>query len=445
MREFIAKLVLLLIVVLPLRVASQEWLPDRSSREGPGIMLGDSLVFHPGLGVEGGYDTNPMRYSQDFNGAGRLRVTPYLDLVSRSERHRVQDEGVVAPTRPKIDLQLGLAGYYDVYFSDMENINKQDHFGIDSKINFILFPEGVFSLLAEATYARSMQPYESSEEHWAWHNITPGIGFRLRPGGGTLSLELGYRLSLMFFEDSLLASRNDKQVHDLRFITSWKVMPKTAVVSKVYFSPTLYTGSDAFNNNSMPVRSLFGVQGLLTPRFGMSLFAGYGASFYEQGDNFDSFIANGELMFFLTPTANIRLGGDRDFVDSFYANFYTKTGGYLAYEQMFGGLVLGSLKGEVYHKGYAEMQGDLGTVAGEVAVPSEGSRRTDVWIGATALLEFRATDWLSFHVSAKLQSCISEFSYDIQSTNQNTGETNQTTLPVDFYRVEVFGGVRGHY
>ena len=41
----------------------------------------------------------------------------------------------------------------------------------------------------------------------------------------------------------------------------------------------------------MPVRSLFGIQGLLTAHFGLSLFVGYGASFYEDGDDFDHVIA----------------------------------------------------------------------------------------------------------------------------------------------------------
>ncbi len=444
MRKFIAKLALLTVVLLPGIAASQEWLPERANREGPGVLLGDSFVFHPGLGVEGGYDTNALR-RDNAEGAGRLRITPYADLATRSKRRRVQDEGVVEATPPKIDLRVGLAAYYDMYFSDVNSIDKQDHFGVDTHIFFTLFPQGVFSLITDVTYIRALKPYESSEEHWAWHMIHPGIGFRIRPGGGTLSFEAGYRLNLMLFEDDVLAERNDKMTHDVRFITAWKILPKTSLMAKINFSPILYTGSpdsgSLENTDSLPVRSLFGLQGLLTPRFGLSLFVGYGASFYAQGDDFDSVLAQGELMFFVSPSANIRLGGQRDFVDSYYANYFVQTGGYLKYEQMFGGLVLASLKGDVYHRGYSTLSGNIDT---GTSIPAGQTERSDVWIGGTLLIEVRATDWLSFHASGNYQGNVSDFGYD-QEYEDADGVTQNTTLPVEFNRFEILAGVRAHY
>ncbi|MCP4606874.1 MAG: hypothetical protein GY847_41260 [Proteobacteria bacterium] len=432
MLKFIAKLLLLVLVTMSWATAAQEWLPDRSSREGPGIKLGDSLMFHPGLGVEGGYDTNPMR-NDDFPGAGRLRVTPYLDLASRSQARRIQDEGVVDITPSRFDLRFGLAGYYDWYFSSDNAVDDQDHFGVDTHLNFTLFPQGVFSLILDAVYLRSLQPYESNEgEPKAWNMIRPGIGFRLRPGGGTLSFELGYRLRLMLFEDSELKKRNNKMNHDVRFITSWKILPKTSFISKVYFSPIVYTGSAEENIDSMPVRALFGVQGLLTPRFGLSLFLGYGAGFYKQGDDFGSVLASGELMFFITPTANIRFGGKRDFVDSYYSNFLVKNGGYLKYEQMFGSVFLASLKGDIYHHGYSTMVDEEPGV--DLDFPDD---RSEIRAGATLLLEFRATDWLSIHASGRYESIISDFEYtDVATTDK---------VPIEFNKFEVLAGVRAHY
>ncbi|MCP4679732.1 MAG: hypothetical protein GY854_30430 [Deltaproteobacteria bacterium] len=397
-------------------------------------MLGDSLVFHPGLGVEGGYDTNPLRLNEDVQGAGRLRITPYLDLATRSKKQKIKDEGVVESTPPKVDFRFGLAGWYDMFFAKDAAVDDQDHFGVDTHLNFILFPEGTFSLLADAMYLRSLQPYESSEEHWAWHMIKPGLGFQLRPGGGTLTFELGYRLSLMLYEDSNLAKTNNKMTHDVRFQTSWKIMPKTALITRVNFSPNIYTkepgGTIVQNNDSMPVRGLFGIQGLLSPKFGLSLFVGYGASFYETGDDFDHLLAQGELMFFITPTANIRLGGQRDFVDSYYANYYTKTGGYLKYEQMFGGIFLASLKGDVFYRGYSTMLDTGGDFT-----PSSNSRG-DVWIGGTLLLEVRLTDWLSIHASGKYSGDVSDFQYESEEW---------PNVAVSFHRFEALLGVRGHY
>ena len=84
------KLALLVLVFLPTVASAQVWLPERASREGPGIKLGDSLLLHPGLGVEGGYDTNALRRNNDEAGSGRLRVTPYLDIATRDDKRRVQ-------------------------------------------------------------------------------------------------------------------------------------------------------------------------------------------------------------------------------------------------------------------------------------------------------------------------------------------------------------------
>jgi hypothetical protein len=315
-------------------------------------------------------------------------------------------------------------------------------------LNFVLFPEGVFSVATDVGYMRSLMPYESSEEHWAWHMIRPGVGFTLRPGGGTLSFELGYRLRLMLFEDDILADRNDKMGHEVRYLTSWKILPKTAIISRVTFSPILYTGSEDLNNDSMPVRSSLGLQGLLTPRFGLSIFAGYGASFYQMGDDFDSFIASGELQFFITPTANVRVGGQRDFVDSYYANFFTKTGGYLKYEQMFAGLFLASLKGDVFHRGYSTM--DQVTTYGSSTSTPLASQRSDVWIGATLLLEVRATDWLAFHASGRYQGNVTDFmyrnEYEVTDPLDPTVTTTESQVTaVDFHRFEALAGVRVHY
>ena len=436
MHKLMAIFMLCVLMAMPLAATAQVWLPDRASREGPGILLGDSLVFHPGLGVEGGYDTNPLRRADGVDGAGRLRITPYLDLATRSAQRKVKDEGLLEVEPAKVDFRLGVAAYYDMFFSGDKATDDQDHFGVDTHVNFALFPSGPFSLLADAYYIRSLQPYESSQERWAWHLIKPGVGFRIRPGGGTLIFEAGYNLKLMLYEDDGISKTNNNMAHEARFITSWKILPKTSLVAKVTFAPIIYLGSESLNQDSKPVRTLFGMQGLLTDRFGLSLFVGYGASFYDQGDDFESVIAQGELMFFITPMANIRLGGQRDFVDSFYANYFEKNGGYLKYEQMFGGLVLASLKGEVFHRGYSRFDGEINEdTTGNTA------NRDDVWIGATLLVEVRATEWLSFHLSGNYQGNVSQFEFDYN----DPANINSDNFPVRFNKFEVLAGVRAHY
>lgn len=421
-----AKLFFFLAISLPLCAGAQAWLPDRETREGPGIRVGDSLLFHPGAVVEGGWDTNPLRVGENQDGAGRLRLSSYLDLATRKTDRRTEDEGVADVSPPKIDFRFGLAGYYDFYFSKAQATKDQNDFGIDTHVDFTLLPNGPYSLLLNAIYVRSIEPYESAEEMHARDVLKPGIGFQARPGGGTLMLGLRYDADLLLYEDSHIAASRNKVTHNVTADVSWKMLPKTALISMVKFSPIFYWGEDNFNNNSMPLRALSGIRGLFTNKFGLSLFVGYGASFYEQGDDFDGVIANGEIMFFITPFANIRVGGQRDFVDSFYANFYVKNGGYLKYEQVFARVFMLSLKADAFYRDYSTLAGNY-----HDEVPTD-THRKEVWLGATLMLEYRATTWLSVIASAIYKGNASDFTYS-------------TGTRVDFHEFEGLLGLRAHY
>ncbi|MCP4196047.1 MAG: hypothetical protein GY762_02765 [Proteobacteria bacterium] len=440
MRGLIAKVILLALMTLSFSAFSQEWIESRRTGDGPGINLGNNVAFHLGLGLEGGYNSNVFRRSKDLpnenvEGAARLRVSPYFDLATRPQEERVEDEGVSDPTPPKFEFKLGLGTWFDAYFSEDARAREQSYFGIDLHFNFIAFPGSPLSILLDATYVRTLEPYESAFDQWASHWIHPGIGLRFRPGGGTLSFEVGYRADLKLFEDDSIAERNDKLTNEVRFITSWNFLPKTALVQKTLFSPIVYLGevnrNDAtqINADSFPVRAQLGMRGLLSDKYGLSLFVGYGASFYETGDDFDGVIANLEFKFFITSASNLRIGGIRDFVDSYYANFFVKNGGYLMFEQMIANIVLLSLRGDAFYRVYStnEMGLDDNLDVGE--------SRSEVWIGATLFIEARATNWLTFCVSGTYQGNVTDFAYVV----------TPDVFPMDFNRFEIMGGARVYY
>ena len=433
MWRVVATVIGVVLYMMPFYASSQAWLSGREDREGAGVKVGDSLIFHPGIALEGGYDTNPLRQDKNPEGAGRLRLTSYLDLATRKSERRVEDNNVEGATPPKIEFRFGLAGFYDFFFSKEDAVDKQDDFGIDTHLNFVLFPQGDYSFLSKLLYVRTLQPYESPEEWHARHTINPQLGFRARPGGGTLSLTLGYSADFLLYEDDKIADLNNKVTNDLRFDTAWKLLPKTALVTSIRFSPIRYLGSSSENVESRPIRSQVGIRGLLTERFGLTIMVGYGASFYSQGDDFDGLIAAGEIMFFPTPFSNIRLGGQRDFQDSFYANFYVKSGGYLKYEQMFGKIFLASIEGNIYHRDYSTLSNYPMSSVNSV---NQG-KRADIWVGAKLLLELRATNWLSVMASVAYGANFSEFAYNLPRP--------QPDDPVKFQKFEAMGGVRVHY
>jgi hypothetical protein len=440
MRGLIAKVILIALMTLSSSAFSQEWIESRRTGEGLGINVGHNVVLHLGLGVEGGYNSNVFRRSEDLpnedvQGAGRLRVSPYFDVATRSREERVEDKGVDDPTPPKIEFRLGLGTWFDAFFSDDARTREQSYFGIDLHFNFIAFPMSPFSILLDATYVRTLEPYESAFDQWASHRVYPGFGLRIRPGRGTLSFEIGYRADLKLFEDDFMAERNDKLTNEVRLITTWNFLPRTALVQKTLFSPIVYLGdvnqNDAtqINADSLPVRAVLGIQGLLSDKYGLLLFVGYGGSFYETGDDFDGVIANLEFKFFITSASNLRIGGSRDFVDSYYANFFVKNGGYLTFEQMFANIVLLSLRGDAFYRVYStsDMGADDNLDAGET--------RSEVWIGATLFVEARVTNWLSFSVSGTYQGNVTDFAYVVAPDE----------FPVDFNRFEIMGGARVYY
>ncbi len=418
----------IILATLPREAFSQVWLPDREQREGDGIKVGEKLVFHPGAVVEGGYDTNPVRRSEP-EGAGRLRLSSYLDLATRT--HRRLETSAVAPTPPKLNFRFGVAGYYDFFFSDDRSIDNQDDTGIDTHLALIFFPLGNYTLNLHAQFIRTPDMYESPQEHHARNHIRPRVGLRIRPGGGTLSLSLSCGTDVLIYDEDIVGYRNNRVVFDVKIETEWRMLPKTSLVSRILFTPTNYLSAYHINNDSRPVRVYLGVRGLLTPKFGLSAFVGYGTSFYKKGENFEHVLANGELMFFITPLAKLRIGGSRDFVDSFYSNYYVRNGGYLTYDHLFAQIFLVSLKGEVFQRKYSFLSGQYGTT-----VPNTDYRK-DLWTGVTLLLELRATSWLSVMSSVVYQGNISNFAYSSNAEDQSSW--------VDFQRVEVLGGVRVHY
>ncbi len=426
MDKLAGKLLLICCMLLPMPSLCQTWLADRSSREGDGVSLGESLVLHPGAVIEGGWDSNPVRLPDSPYSAGRLRLSGYLDLATRNALKTNVSLDPPAQTPSKVRFRVGAAAYYDFFYSKIWTVDTQDDFGFDGYLDLALFPNGPYTVVLSGAYRRSLDPYESLWERHARNTLMPGVGFEARPGGGRLKLALNYKADILIFEAPDVAFMRNKVTHDLIQETSWKVFPKTALVSIARFSPVHYLGLSGFNNDSRPVRALFGLRGLITDHIGASLFVGYGASFYGQGDDFEGVIANGEVMFFLMPTANLRVGGQRDFADSFYANFYIKSGGYMKYEQMLIGRFLLSLNVSAYYRDYSELSGAYRRAE------QTDTHRTEIWLDTVLSLEFRAAKYLSLIASADYEGVLSKFSFSNGSS-------------IEFQQLEIMGGLRLHF
>ncbi|MBN2718380.1 MAG: hypothetical protein JXX14_21225 [Deltaproteobacteria bacterium] len=453
MRFFIPLILLIGSAVFVSNAAhAQLWLKDREEGEGPGFKLGKSLVLHTGLGVEFGADSN-VNYTKDNVPAGRFRLTPYVDVASRSAQRMESNDVSVQQVMPTAIFRFGLAAFYDRYFGSHEQEfrkynTKTNPFGVNSHLSFTVLPERKVSLFGGFSYLKTLEPYETNSDAQNKHNVVPYLGIRIMPGGGTLTIEPKYRLDLLVFDDPIVGRDSNRIAHEVSLSTNWKIFPKTALISNVMFRPTVYFGDYAANVDSYPLRSWIGAQGLIFENLGFRALVGYGVGFYEKASSFEGLIGDLAVMFHMSRVSHMTVGMKRDFVDSFYANYYIMNGGYMSMERMFVGRFLLKAEGNLFKRNYAFDYGYKVTEYGGSKTTTEANTtdRVDVWLTLNFLAELRATSWLSFHMSLKIWKDISDFAYD------KTTEYDDNSEPVlfeteyaEFTKAEFLVGARGHF
>lgn len=418
------------LVLLPGLAGAQEWVSDRRFNEGRGVGLGSSLVLHPGIGIEAGYDSNVFYSSPDEGevfSAGRLRVTPHLDLSTRPPQRL--ENGTGTPSMPNNTFRLGLAGTYQEYLSSEEAVSGQRNFGVDANLRAELNKRHAFGFVIADAFARTTEP--TNEAVLATFNRIynrADASLKYAPGGRTLEFGLGYGFFINFYEDTRWRAAGNFLGHDIYATTRWKFFPKTALLFDAHVSPTSYYDADAVHSSSFPIRVRAGVNGLLTTRVSVMAMVGYGAGFYTSGDDFDSVIGQVEVSYLIGPVARVQLGYSRDFVDSIFSNYYLQDRVYLEYKQMISGRVLLGVRGGLARLGYA-------TLIDEGAGTASDADRVDVRVEAALFGEYRANDWLGVNLSLDYMGNFTDWSY-----------TSGTSVDhADFSKFQAFAGVRVFY
>jgi len=432
---------LALVFLMPSRAGAQQWIENRSYAEGIGIKLGSAMVFHPGLGVEAGYDSNVFYSESGLIGSARLRIVPSVALATLPPQRLELAEGGLTGKKPSVDFRLGIAGIYEDWFGKSTYLEKRRDFGINTDLFLTIFPYGKFRLKIYDDFTRTIRPpNEAMPENYTVDHNTAGLGFLIVPGEA-LETGLDYRYTLNMYELSWLRPAGNYHKHDIEANLKWKFLPKTAFVFKGVVTPymrwsdQLVTGGYTFPlSNSINLAASIGLVGLFTPRFGVAASIGYGAAFFGRGDDFDSIIASAELRFFVTPMSAIRLGFIRDIQPSYFTNYYERNEGYLGYEQLIVGRVLLSAKFRLGYWKYAKLYDSTG----ESDAFTQNPRSDWPVISATGFAEYRITDWIA--INATLVFTMAKTDCELASTVTPGG-----FIPESYTKFEVFGGVRAMY
>ena len=221
--------------------------------------------------------------------------------------------------------------------------------------------------------------------------------------------------------------------------TSWEFFPKTALFWEGEISRNNFIRSTdelslveqamrvQLRNDSTSVRTTMGLNGALTSRVGFTLAGGYGAGFYDAGDDNQSFIAQVEARWRPQETLLWSVGYERESSPSFQGNFVQMDRLKTLTQLMFGGVVVIGGRVEV---SFLEFGTD------ESAPDPEFRERDDIHLLGNLSGEYRLVDWFAITAEVSYWQNFTDFVYV-------TG-TGATALrdPAEYKRFEGWLGVR---
>jgi hypothetical protein len=445
-------------VLLPSSAGAQEWLKDRRYTEGAGIRTGD-LELHPGIAGEVGYDSNwfyrsPANNPQYVNaapnapvlGAGVLRVTPSLYVSTLGAQRR---ENEATPTEPSMRFRAGVSGTYREFLFGDDLIKKQRNVSIGADARLDILPGRPWGGAIFGNYSRFIQPTVIGDPNLSFNRDDVGGGAEIiaQPGGGTLDWHFGYQLRASLYEDSEGTPFNNI-THEAFTKGRWKFRPQTALVYDATLRFISYTNNAPGGlQNSTPVRTRMGLNGLITPRFSVLVLAGYGGSFYSTTaipklSQYDSVIGQVEAKWYISANpgsdeapqnvsltlSSISLGYLRDFQNSLLGNYYGLDRGYAKASFFFAGRVLVSLEGGV------------GAIEYPTIFDNAGAQRakpfTDIRADATLYGEYRLTDSFALNATGRYVQNFSNTQLPVATTS------GPNLYDMSWQRIEAYAGVR---
>jgi hypothetical protein len=415
-------------------------------------MLSDDWVFHAGLAVEGGYDTNVFYTGSDGDsaGAGRLRITPQLEIATLPPQRRENPDGTATETGGNVDFSFTVAGVYNEYLTAddgplAETVRNQRDFGILSDINLVVFPRRTWSFLLSNHFMRTVEPDNVPVRDTYGYNRDFDealLGVRWAPGGGAFETTLRAGVTLNFYEEGGEIGRIGNYVSPRLMLDGrWKFFPNTALTFNTDFSPVFREDEPSQAgfpiSSSYPIRAWVGMTGQWTPLISTQLRIGYGAGLYTDGPDFDSALAQAEVSFILGPAGKISVGFVRDFVDSIFSNFYARNEGYARWDQMFAGAFMVGLEFRVGYLQYAELYETGGAGGWTSSTDGAPNPRNDVRLGGGVFLEYRLRDWIAFNATVRYDQTVTDFRW--------TDPTAATAAAEDWWKLTAFLGVRAMY
>lgn len=307
--------------------------------DGEGLKVGKKSKFHAGLMLPVGVDSNIFNEASNESPRTGAFIFPTA-WVGVGSRDVVQGVLQTPPERTSrlFDYNLGAIAGFRQFLSGDEIIRAVPKFSFGTGLRFSILPGRRFEIRVADDVFRGAAPgnYESRGTAFNFNRIEHEgtLDFIARPGGGRLSLALGYRNRYMRFATGGVGEKNNNMRHGLAHETKWRFLPKSALVFNYTFDWTFYTDCCVSvglgrNEDSFAHRLSGGYRGQIGKKVALDAIVGWGFGYYRDdrnGPNFNSFIGNAGLSYFPTLRTMLSLRGSRSFNDSLFGNYFVDNG-----------------------------------------------------------------------------------------------------------------------
>ena len=306
-----------------------------------GIKIGSNGRFHPRLYLNTGYNYNIFHRSNQ----SEIRSAKGLELA------RILSDGLFS-VRPGLQLHLpsesiifDLSGYAN--YSHFFSYSSLNTITAKADIGAVFFPRSIFSVALKNSFSRNTGDTLSADDVFArtLFNYNPGtqlgsafitlnnttsLVFSIKPKGGALTFDLGYKFVFGLYPSPDL----DYHTHDISFNVKWSFFPRTAFTFDsnfkiVNYAPKFDTTQKSSNNDSKPFKAYVGVVGQLTDRILLTLRLGGGYTFTSTTanadvDNYGMLLGNIDFTYKFRLTTFLRFGFRHDFHESGFADYFSE-------------------------------------------------------------------------------------------------------------------------
>jgi hypothetical protein len=399
------------VALSPAATRAQGFRADRAAGEGPGFKAG-RLVLHPGLSLEGGYDSNVFLQDVNEEDSFILRLTGYLDVATEGTER--QSEGETNKAEPqKIEFRGGLGASYYHYFT----ARARDNVGADAHVDFSYNPSRVFSLQVRDTFRRTVRPFsdpntvQGETASYGINHNSASLDLVGRSKSQVLEGRVGYTNALEFFDADIYGYGNN-MTHRVPASLSWLFFPTSALTYMVEYArqnfanPDQILASPTLLSDNNRVKNSIAYNGAVTETFSLTAMIGYTAGFYALASDFDGVIARLDTRWRPRPTVSLVAGFDRDIRPSFIGNFTTMNRLYAdAGFTLAGALQLGLRTWVSFDKSGLALNPD-----GTPLDPNEPYRQ-DIRVYAGIFGEYRFKAWLAMFGQVGYLADFTDFQY----------------------------------